>query len=89
MEDTSKSHLVKIKYNAISKTLKKGPEKPKVPLLGPKAISAMYIGVTTIHFGLGIKSGTTLLGLNNKSKAVLRNNLSEVKFLIKDELSRY
>lgn len=47
----------------------------------------MHIGATTIHFGIGIKPGTTLLGLNNKSKAVLRNKLSEVKFLIKYELS--
>ena len=47
----------------------------------------MHIGVTTIHFGIGIKPGTTLLGLNNKSKAVLRNKLSEVKFFVKYELS--
>ena len=45
------------------------------------------IGGTTIHCGLGIKPGTKLVGLNNKSKAALRNKLSEVKFLIIDELS--
>lgn len=66
---------------------KKPPEKPKVLLLGPKGLSTMHIGVTTIHFGIGIKPGTTLLGLNNKSKAVLRNKLSEVKFFVKYELS--
>lgn len=88
MENTGKSHLVKVKYNAISNTLKKKtPEKPKVLLLGPKGLSTMHIGVTTIHFGIGIKPGTTLLGLNNKSKAVLRNKLSEVKFFVKYELS--
>ena len=31
-------------------------------------------------FGLGIKHGTKLLGLNDKCKAALRNRLSEVNF---------
>ena len=39
----------------------------------------------TIRSGLGIKPGTKLLGLNDKSKATLRNRLSEVKYLNKDE----
>ena len=47
-------------------------------------ISAVNIGGTTIHSGLGIKLGTKLLGLNEKSKAALRNRLSEVKLLIID-----
>ena len=37
-------------------------------------------------FGLGIEHGTKLLGLNDKSNAALRNRLSEVKFLIMNEL---
>ena len=45
------------------------------------------IGGSTIHSGLGIKLGTKLLGLNDKSKAALRNRLSEVKFLFIDEIS--
>ena len=88
--DTGKSHLVKVIYNAISKTLLyhcKDPEKPRVLLLGPTGISAVNIGGTTIHSGLGIKPGIKLLGLNDKSKAALRNKLSEVKYLIIDELS--
>ena len=87
---TGKSHLVKVIYNAILKTLLyhcKDPEKPRVLLLGPTGISAVNIGGTTIHSGLGIKPGIKLLGLNDKSKAALRNKLSEVKYLIIDELS--
>ena len=82
--------MVKVIYNAISKTLfyhSKDPEKPRVLLLGPTEMSAVNVCGTTIHSGLGIKSGIKLLGLNNKSKAALRNKLSEVKFLIIDELS--
>ena len=42
---------------------------------------------TTIHSDLPIKPGTKLLSLNYKSKTVSRNRLSEVKFLVIDELS--
>ena len=63
------------------------PEKPRVLLLGPTGISVVNIGGTTIHSGLGIKPGTKLYGLNDKSKAALRNRLSVVKLLIIDELS--
>ena len=71
---------MKVIYNAISKTLLyhcKDPEKPRVLLLGPTGISAVNIGRTTIHSGLGIKPGIKLLSLNDKSKAALRNSLSE------------
>ena len=50
-------------------------------------MSTVDIHGTNIHFGLGIKPGTKLLGLNGKSKAALRNSLSEIKYLIIDELS--
>ena len=36
---------------------------------------------------MAIKSGRKFLGLNDKAKAALRNRLSEVKYLIIDELS--
>ena len=52
--DTGKSHLVKIIYNAISKTLLyhcKDPEKDRAPLLGSTGISAVNIGGTTILSG--------------------------------------
>ena len=65
----------------------KDPEKPRVLLLGPTGISVVNIGRPTIHSGLRIKPRTKLLDLNDKSKAALRNRLSEKKFLIIDELS--
>ena len=77
-----KSHLVKVIYSAISKTLLyhyKNSDRLRVLLLGPAGISAANIGGTTIHSGLGIKPGTKLLRLGDKFKASLRNNLSEVK----------
>ena len=60
----------------------KDPEKPRVLLLGPTEISAVNIGWRTIHSGLGIKPGTKLYGLSDKSKAALRNRLSEVKLIV-------
>ena len=81
---------MKVIYNAILKTLlyhRKDPEKPKVLLLEPTGISVVSIGGSTFQSGLGIKPGIKLLDLNAKSKAALRNRLSEVKFLIIDELS--
>ena len=87
---TGKSHLVKVIYNTISKTLLyhcKDSEKPKIIFVGPTGISAVNIGGATIHSGLGIEPGIHLLGLNDKSKAGLRNRLSEVKLLIIDGLS--
>ena len=68
----------------------KDPEKLSVLLLGPTRISAVNIDGTTIHSSLGIKTGTKLLGLKfkgDKFKVVLRNRLSQVKFLIMDEHS--
>ena len=87
---TGKYHLVKAMTNPKSKTLLyncKHPGKPRVLLLEPTGISALNIGGTTIHSCLAIKTGRTLLGLNVKSKASLRNRLSEVKLLRIDGLS--
>ena len=82
---------MKVIYSTISKTLLyhyKDPEKPRVFLLGRTGtLSAVYIGGATFHSGLGVKNGIKLLGLNDKSKGASRNRLSEVKFLIIDELS--
>ena len=55
---TSKSHLVKVIYNAISETLLyhcKDLRKPRVFLLGPTGISAVNIGGTIIHSGIRIE----------------------------------
>ena len=81
---------MKVIHNAISKSLLyhcKDPQKPRVLLIRPAEISAVNIGDTTIHSGLGIKPGIKLLVLNDKSKAALRNKLLEVEFLIIIELS--
>ena len=63
-----KSHLVKVIYNTISKTLLyhcKDPKTATVLLLGPTGISAVNIGGTTIHSSLGIKLERELrLGIN-------------------------
>ena len=82
-EGAGKSHLVKVIYNAILKTLLyhyKDTEKPRVLLLGPTGISAVNVGGITIHTGIEIKLRAKLLGLNHKSKAALRNRLSKLKF---------
>ena len=47
----------------------------------------LYIVGTIIYSGLNIKPGAKLLRLNDSSKATLRNRLTEVSFLIIDELS--
>ena len=52
---TGKPHLVKVIYNLILGTFLyhcKDPEKPGLLLLWTTAISAVYIGGTTIHSGL-------------------------------------
>ena len=46
------------------------------------------IGGTTIYFGLRIKLGTRLIGLNDKYKADLRSRLSKLRFVFIDELSK-
>ena len=82
--------MVKLLYIAITKAFVyhcKDSGKSRVLLLEPTGISAVNIGGTTIGSDLGIKSKTNLLGLNDKSKAVLRNRLSEVKLLMIDKLS--
>ena len=64
------SHLVKVIYCTISKTLLfhcKDPEKLSVLLRGPIGISAVNIGGTTFHSSLGIKPETKLLGLKFKA----------------------
>ena len=87
---TGKSHFFKVIYNTISITLPphfEDPDKPK------SSFTSIYRNISSkhrwnhLHSGLVIKSGTKLLGLNDKSKAVLRKSLSEVKLFTIDELS--
>ena len=69
--DTGKSHSVKKNVYSNIKNIALSLQRPS----------------KTIRFGLGIKPGRTLHGLNNKSKNALRNKLSEIKFLVIDEVS--
>ena len=88
--ETGKAALVKLLYIAITKGFVyhcKDSGKSRVLLLEPTGISPVNIGGTTIGSDLGIKPKTNLLGLNDKSKAALRNRLSEVKLLMIDKLS--
>ena len=48
-------------------------EKPRVLVFDPTGKSAVRVGGTTIHSGLRFNPGTKLLGLNDKSKAALKN----------------
>ena len=86
---TSKSHFVKVIYKAIPKTLlyyRKDSKKSRFLSLGPTGIPPINLGATTIPSGLRIKPGTKLLGLDDKYKASLKDRLSDVGFLVIDEL---
>ena len=76
---TGTSHSVEGIYKDKSKTLHyhcKEPEKPRVLLLVPDTgVSALNRGRITINSGYGIRLGTKLLGLNDKSEVALRNRL--------------
>ena len=85
---TGKFSLLKLIYNAISKTLCyhwQNLEKPGILLLWSTRISAVNVGRTSTFSFLGIEPGTKL-GLNDKSKAALRNRLSKVKVLVIDKI---
>ena len=87
---TGKCHLRKTICQAVSKELfyhVKDPGKTRVLLLDTTGISAVKIGGTTIHLGIGINPGPKVLGLLHKMKASLRSRLSEVRVELIDELS--
>ena len=62
-------------------------EKPRVLLLAPTGVAAININGTTIHSALGTNVGGTLYPLTKQHRAALRNNLSEVRLIIIDEIS--
>ena len=62
------------------------PEKPRILLLTPTGVAAVYINGTTIHCGLKINIGGKVFLLNEHQRAILRNKLSEVKIII-DKIS--
>ena len=62
-------------------------EKPRVLLLAPTGVAAININGTTIHSALGTNVGGTLYPLTKQHRAALRNNFSEVRLIIIDEIS--
>ena len=61
------------------------PEKPRILLLTPTGVAAVYIN-GTIHCGLKINIGGKVFLLNEHQRAILRNKLPEVKIII-DKIS--
>ena len=85
-----KSHLMKTIFMSISKLLSfKGgnPEKPRILILAPTGVAAINIDETIIHAALGINIGHKLYPLNDRQRGILRNKLSEIKFIITDKVS--
>ena len=84
-----KSHLIKTIHMSLTKVLMcKGGnlEKPRILLPAPTGVASININGTTIHTGLGIVGGKRY-PLNDRQKAVLRNRLSELRFLMIDGIS--
>ena len=85
-----KSHFIKTIFMSISKLLSfKGgdPEKPRILILAPTEMAVINVDETTIHTSLGINVEHKLYLLNDRQRGILRNNLSEIKFFIIDEIS--
>ena len=84
------SHLTKTIFMSISKLLSyKGgdPEKQRILILAPTVVEAVNNDGTLIHTALGINLGHKLYPLNDRQREILRNKLSEIKFIIIDEIS--
>ena len=64
-----KPHLIKTIYMSLNKVMMyKGgdPEKPRILLLAPTGVAAVYINGTTIHAGLQINIGGKMFPLNDQ-----------------------
>lgn len=94
---TGKSHLIKALYNTIQIMLRKEGESldlPKVLLLAPTGAAAFNIQGFIIHSALLFSLGNSRKNYNKSSKSlshekrnILRMKLSQMKFLIIDEIS--
>ena len=62
-------------------------KKPRILLLAPTRVAAVHINGTTVHCGLQINIGGKMFPLNDRHRAILRNELSEVRIIITDEIS--
>ena len=80
-------------YQALTKTLsyRAGePDKPRVLVLAPTGVAAVNISGNTLHSGLGIPVGNfskSIPKLNDKWHSTLRQQLSELRVMIIDEIS--
>lgn len=95
---TGKSHLIKALYHTIELTLRRegeNPECPKVLLLAPTGTAAFNIEGATIHSALLFslqrpstsKRSNYANPLSDDKRNTLRIKLSQLKFLIIDEIS--
>ena len=88
-----KSHVIKSVYQTVIKTFKHGPLNPDVPvvlLLAPTGVAAINIGGTVINSALGIPKdvfGEHIGFLPHERLSTLRHKLSDLKFIIIDEIS--
>ena len=83
-----KSSLIKTIHMSLNKVLMYNggdSEKPRILLVPPTGVGAVYIN-GTIHCGLKINIGGKVFPLNDYQRAFLRNK-SEVKIIILDEVS--
>ena len=55
-------------------------------MLAPTGVAAVHIYGTTIHCRLQINIRGKMFPLNDCQRAILRNKLSEVNFIITDEI---
>ena len=88
--EVGKSHLFKAIFMSISKLLSfKGgdPEKPRILILPPTGVAAINIDGATIHTTLRINVGHKLYPLNDLQRGIFQKKLSEIKFIIIDEIS--
>ena len=87
--EVGKSHLKKSISILLNKVLiyKGGElEQPRILLLTPTGVAAININGTTIHSGFGINVEGELYPLSEQQRAALRNKLSDIRLIIKDEV---
>ena len=88
--EVGKSYIFKAIFMSISKLLSfKGgdPEKPRILILPPTGVAAINIDGATIHTTLRINVGHKLYPLNDLQRGIFQKKLSEIKFIIFDEIS--
>ena len=85
-----KSHIIHVCSSWAEKLLRQSdslPSRPRILLLGPTGVSANLIDGQTIHSAFDFKFGTEYTKLSDKKLDFFRDNLSELKLIIIDEIS--